>query len=292
MKRLVIIITLLLNCSLFANDFCKDIKNEQVEFKNLNGSLFSFTNFKITEFENNFSIKQQIDINDKIIDLKVFNDKIYVLHEDKVSIYTKEFILLNQISIKMSIFSKHDLPTSFELHENKIYIGHGERGLVVINIDDESQEIYSYPLPHASTQRSKITGIAIHGQFLIMLFDNITYDFNTDKRAFEGVVISSFDNLKSGHAISIRQDREAHHEGNLYISGNKLYSQHLHILFELDIKKLLNGKYFYPQRRLFNFEDQYIYGRATVINKNVIGCFRQYEPETDTFKLSFNTFKI
>lgn len=292
MKRIITLFISFLSLASFAQDICKEVKNENIEFKYFNNHLFSISQSTLSKFDQNYNLIKQIELEGKIVDLQFIDGQFYILHTNKISIYDQEFSLEDEIVLKLNNSSVHDLPTSLAISQEKIYVGHGEHQLLVINKNDLTQEKYQYPLPHAKSQRSKVTGLVIHESNLIMLLDNITYDFSTNKRAFEGVLVIALNDLKSAKPISIRQEVEAHHEGSLFISGGKLYSQHLHIVFELDIKKLLTGKYFYPQRRLFNFDGKNIYGRATVINKNIVGCFRKYEPQTDSFILSFDSFKI
>ncbi|EQC47470.1 hypothetical protein [Bacteriovorax sp. Seq25_V] len=278
------------------NEFCSEHRNKslgEISFFHVNNNTIATVANKLHLFDSNQNLINSVEFDQPIVDVKTQNDVTFVLLATKiVKIDNTDLNPLQTYDLSLQATNKNELPHGFTLKDDKFYIAYGTHGLVIFDPLKSEVNVFQYTLPHDKGQVSKATGVAVNGNELILLFDNVTYDFSTEKRAFEGIVQTNINSLNNYKAISIRADREALHEGNLYISGNKLYSQHLHILFEYDLKKLQKAKYFWPQRRLFNFGGKQILGRADVVDKNVHGCFSSYDPSSDSFSALFNIFKI
>ncbi len=276
--------------------FCSEGLNKslgEISFFHLDEATLATANNSLHLFDENGVLLISKSFDQPIIDISTSNNSTYVLLPSKIiKINNVNLNTEDSYDLKLVVQSSNDLPHGFTIKDETFYIAYGKHGLVKMNMNDRELKIFSFTLPHDKGQISKTTGVAINGTDLFLLYDNVTYDFSTNKRAFEGVVMTSLEQLNNYKAISIRADREALHEGNLYIRDGKLYSQNLHILFEYDLNKLKKAKYFWPQRRLFNFEGNQILGRATVKNKTISGCFKNYDQSTDSFTSFFSTVKI
>ncbi|OUR95487.1 hypothetical protein A9Q84_16775 [Halobacteriovorax marinus] len=239
----------------------------------------------ITKLDND-EIKTLDQLDLKIHDLKESGDKLYALSNNSILVLDK--LSLNELTIfktsKDNISLKHQRASEIEIIQDKIFIAHGSLGLIVLNKKTgEMVDHNEYSLPHKKGHISRATGLAIWEDKILLAYDNVTYNYGSKKRAFEGLLVADLITLEKIKTTSINTRREALHEPSLDFVDGKLFSQNLHLIFEYDLNKLLKAKYFWPMKRRWFFDGHEIIGKPLLSNGKIRSCFKKYNSNLDTF---------
>ena len=227
-------------------------------------------------------------------DLKEHDSKIYILFADRIQV--RDALNYNLITefptVKSPITDKYQAAWELSIVEDKIFVAHGSRHLVIINrLNGKILDQKKYDVQKKASHRSMLTGIEIYQNKIYMMFDNITYDFGDKTRAFEGMVLAKQNDLKAQKVIWLNQNKEALHEPGLERDGEILYSQNLHIIFNYRIDRIEKLRTLRPNRRLYNFNRRALVGKPMVSNKTIEGCFREYYSDNDEPRAIYSTFK-
>ncbi|EQC51568.1 hypothetical protein [Bacteriovorax sp. DB6_IX] len=229
----------------------------------------------------------------KVMDMKEVGNQIFLLQPQNLMVLDKETLKLEGLykTTHQYLEKKHQIAREFEVLGDQIFIAHGSFGLSVL--DKKTGEITKeaiFNLPHGPNQISQATGIAISKEHIYLSYDNVTYNFGTKKRAFEGLLVLDHE-LNKLKALSIKQNREALHEPSLSIVDGKLYSQNLGHIYVYPTKNILKAKNFWPKRRLFKFNNEsQLLGKPIIKKDKLKGCFSKYNPERDSFSAFFDIF--
>lgn len=220
--------------------------------------------------------------------------------EDKLYILTGEYIFVRSLNdfthqfeiktTKVDLIKKHQEAQDMEFLNGALYVAHGSQG--VVKIDPRSGEILShrkFDLPHEPSQISTATGISSINDKLYVMMDNVTYNFSTKKRAFEGLVITN-DELMAERIIPIRQSREALHYPKSFATKKFLISRNLQNLYYYEMKKMNSARTLWPKRRVFNLGGLQLSSNPALINGEISGCFSKYKD--DKFTYHYRTFKM
>lgn len=218
-----------------------------------------------------------IFISDYIIDFVRVDSSLYVLTFEGLREYDfSSGILLGEYptyELKTKSFNKYELPTALAFGNGKLYITHGELGLSSFNIETrnlDSQVDFKIEQDHG--QRSWATGIAFYNDQLYVAFDNITYDYNSKKRAFEGIVVFD-DELNTVFKRRLNQAREAYHEPYLSIDKSHLIMRNLDLNFIFTFKSIFQTKGLRPLKRIYNYDGHRPLGILSYKSKRIEGCF-------------------
>jgi hypothetical protein len=302
------ILALMIGLSVYAStnlqNFCKDsiksegsmLQKDEVNFYKGKDRTFAYgRSHKIGNYLKVFKgeSEETIPFDFKIMDMKEVGDKIYILQPQHFMVLNSSTLALEALhkTTHQFIEKKHQIAREFEIIGESVYIAHGSFGLVVLNKNTGliTKEAV-FDLPHAKNHLSSATGIAVAKDRIYMAYDNVTYDFNTKKRAFEGLLILDHE-LNKLKAIPIKQNREALHEPSLSIIDGDLYSQNLEHIYVYSTKKIMRAKKFWPKKRLFRFFDGARLMSKPIIEKDKLkGCFSKYNPDTDSFSAFFREF--
>lgn len=226
-------------------------------------------------------------------DLKEKDGKIYILFGHEIKVLDKNnFGVINTFKTSAKKISKlHELASELEVTEDKIYIAHGSLGLVVLKTEDgEVLHEKKFELPHSNSHISRATGIALQADRIYLAYDNVTYDFNSKKRAFEGLLISDLQ-LNRLKTTSIKVKREALHEPSLDIIDGMLVSQNLTNIYVYKMNNLMKDKWFWPRKRLYNFDGFNFLGNPYLENGLIKGCFSRYDQHSEEFQVKYNEVK-
>ena len=318
MKTLSLLSILIFSQSIFANSLTSFFKSEQADFlckkakleegntaKTLIKEIEASDNFVIVGFSdrndavisiNNLAGEEIVKLNLKgeIRDIKLENEIVYILIGTELRVYD-----ISQLKFVSNIrtlpenyeYTKYIIPFELTVSENKIFIAHGEIGIIQVakeNLVIEKVLNIIVPQPH-SGHRSLFSGVAFNNDQLFIGVDNITYDFGKKKRAFEGVVVFDLEKNKNTKVISVNQRQEAYHEPSMIFSDRKLYINNLNLYFEHGLKNIMNTRrYLRPDKRIYNFKPGYLVNKGFIKNGHMHGCFE----ERETFKLVAGSSKI
>lgn len=271
------LLLLSLSISTYANTdlFCK-VKGDGTTHYKTKKSHYIFKGRKLYKFENEMTTLLPSKYPIKAV--KEYNDKIYIL--------TGEHIFVRHLSDLSFDFAfntsltqlnkRHEEAQDLAIVNGVIYVAHGSKG--VVKIDPMSGSILdqrTFDLPHDTGHISTATGISSVNNLLYVMMDNVTYNFSTKKRAFEGLVILN-ESLNQEKVISIRQSREALHYPKSFATNEFLISRNLHNLYFYDMKKMNKARSLWPKRRLYNFDGLMLASNPAFYNNEVSGCFSKY----------------
>jgi len=303
------IIAIMVGLSVFASvelqSFCKNsiksegsiLQKDDISFYKGSDKTYAYgKSHTIGNFLKVFKGDQEVEtipFDYKIMDMKEDGDKLYILQPQYLMILDKQSLALISIAktTNQYIEKKHQIAKEFEIYNDAIFIAHGSLGLSVLDKTNGTilKEVV-FELPHHEKQISSATGIAISKDRVYLAYDNVTYDFNRKKRAFEGLLVLDI-HLNKLKAISIKQNREALHEPSLSIIDGKLYSQNLQNIYVYSTKNILKAKHFWPKRRLFKFNNgSQLMGKPMIEKGKIKGCFSKYIPGSDSFSAFFDEF--
>ncbi|MFG1493747.1 hypothetical protein [Halobacteriovorax sp. ZH4_bin.1] len=228
----------------------------------------------------------------EIRSVKEYNGKLYILTPDYIFVHSLndyEFIT-SFPSTNQKIVKKHQTAQDMTIMNDKLFVAHGSLGLIKIDLTAYSIEsIHSFDLPHDPSQVSTATGIDNDGEKIFVMLDNVTYNFSTKKRAFEGLVVLD-NNMNQDKVISIRQNREALHMPKAIVHDGYLVSKNIQNLYFYKISDFAKAKTLWPKRRLYDFAGDDLASTPAIIDGKVIGCFNQYDGIS--FKYFHREFKL
>ena len=302
------LIAIMIGLTVFANSelqsFCKNsiksegsiLQKDDISFYQGSEKKYAYgRSHNIGNFLKVFNGEQTetIPFDFKIMDMKEHGDKIYILQPQNLMVLKKDTLELESLfkTTNQFIEKKHQIAREFEILNDAVFIAHGSLGLSIIDkTDGRIIKEAVFELPHHEKQISSATGIAISKEHIYLAYDNVTYDFNRKKRAFEGLLILDH-HLNKLKALSIKQNREALHEPSLSIIDGKLYSQNLQNIYVYTTKNILKAKNLWPKRRLFKFnKGSQLMGKPIIEKGKIKGCFSKYLPEVDAFSAFFDEF--
>ncbi|MFG1500758.1 hypothetical protein ABMA70_11180 [Halobacteriovorax sp. XZX-3] len=228
----------------------------------------------------------------EIRSVKEYKGKLYILTPDYVFVHNLnnyEFVT-SFPSTHLPIIQKHQSAQDMTIMNDKLFIAHGSLGLMKIDLSSYNVEsAHNFDLPHDSSQVSTATGIDNDGKRIFVMLDNVTYNFSTKKRAFEGLVILD-ENMNQDNVLSIRQNREALHMPKAVIHNGFLISKNIQNLYFYEISELNKIKSLWPKRRLYDFAGDDLASTPAIVDGKVYGCFNQYDGLT--FKYFHREFKL
>ncbi len=206
------------------------------------------------------------------------NGYIYTLYSNQIIVKDANNlnVVMKMKTTKNPITNKHQAASEIHIEGNNIYIAHGSLHLVIM--DKKSGLTINqvkYDIQKKKSHISRLTGLEVHNNKIYMMYDNVTYDFGDQTRAFEGMLIVDKTSLKPIKQIWIKQSQEALHEPTLNRDGNTLYSQNLHLIFNYNIDKLERLRTLRPNRRLYNFDNLKLIGKPIVKDRKISGCFKK-----------------
>ena len=230
---------------------------------------------------------QEFSINEKINDFTVTSETIWAITNHsllKIDIESGDILKEFPTSLEAVKSTKYEVAKAMTQKDHLLYIANGERSIALF--DPQLEKIVNekrLELPQENAQRSWATGISIAQDYLYLGIDNITYNFSTKKRAFEGIAIYNRFTLERVHIVSVRQNLEAYHMPRLFTYKNSIISNNLFLYFFNDAQKLLKQKKITPQRRMYQFSAGKPFGTLTPYGDHFIGCFNSESRSRATF---------
>lgn len=223
----------------------------------------------------------------KVADMEVRNEELWAVTNDGFK--ASELVRLSFFDGQVEAIKKyptHNLSVEPEKYnkayglsvdEKSVYIAHGGLGIVRFDIQDEKPIEHINPdVNPGNSHRSYTTDLIVINDKLYLGMDNITYDFNSKTRAFEGYAILNKSDFKLVKRIPINQKREALFEPKLFYNKAKnemiMSTWYLHFTNKLD--KLEKSNLFVPERRIYRYKKGKPIGLASVKNGQITGCFR------------------
>lgn len=222
---------------------------------------------------------------DKITDLELAEDKIFVLTKDKfISINLHDFSLdfeFRTLPENMK-YKRHSYATGFSLDETNIYIAHGEYGVVKTSRKNFSDKMILNPaVPQSSSsQRSMITDIVGNKLNLFFVYDNITS--GSKSKAFEGMVIWDKLNDQVEKIVPLNQKKEGYYLPKIKITSTQIIMQNLYLIFKYDLNKIKKNRYLKASQRIWSVENGKLTHRAMILDDLIAGCIK----DNSTFKTS------
>ncbi len=243
----------------------------------------------------NDTLKERILTEYLPLDTKENDGYIYTLFANQIIV--RDALTLNVVmkikTTKNSITNKHQAASELHIVDNNIYVAHGSLHLVVI--DKKSGSIINntkYDVQKKPSHVSRMTGIEVYNGTIYMMFDNVTYDFSDQTRAFEGMLNVDLKTLKPTKQIWINQRVEALHEPSLQRDGENLYSQNLHLVFNYKVKNLNRLRTLRPNRRLYNFDNFKLLGSPIISQGKIKGCYTKRYTEPDPVTSLYYEFQL
>lgn len=231
---------------------------------------------KITIVNSKNGVERDQLIEGRIKDILVEGKNVYYLTEttlyiaDRVSgsLITKFRTLPNHMNYK-----KYAVARGLYILNNRIYIAHGEYGIMVFDkLNYSFQTILNPHVPQPGPgHRSMITDIVGIGNLLYFTYDDVT--LGRDSKAFEGLMIWNTSTQSQHKLIPVNQRKEAYYQSNLRIDGDELVITNLHLNFRHKLKKLETDRYMRPLQRIWRYPKGKLVGRAFVNKGTLYGCF-------------------
>lgn len=278
MKQILLVLVICaITLSTYANldTFCESKKGDTGHYKNGDNYyiykgpfLYKFEDDQIRLIFSKYEIRS----------VREYGKKLYILTPDYIFVHglgDYEFIT-SFPSTNQTISKKHETAQDMAILNNKLYIAHGSLGIIKIDLQSNSIEsTHFFDLPHETGQLSTATGIDTDSRRIYVMLDNVTYNFSTKKRAYEGLVILD-ENLNQERVVPIRQNREALHMPKAIISGEYLVSRNLQNLYFYKLGNIDRVKTLWPKRRLYDFAGVDLKSNPWITNNKVYGCFNLY----------------
>lgn len=224
--------------------------------------------------------------------VKEYKGKLYILTPNHIFVRNLNDYSFNTsfATTDQTIVKSHQQAQDMTIADEFIYIAHGSLGLIKISIASQAIETtHEFTLPHEKGQISTATGIDYSQGKLFVMLDNVTYNFSTRKRAFEGLVMLD-QNLNQIREIPIRQNREALHMPKAIVANGFLISKNIQNLYFYKISEFDRVKTLWPKRRLFDFDGVDLDSTPAIENGKVYGCFNQYDGKS--FKYMHKEFQL
>ncbi|MEH0861954.1 MULTISPECIES: hypothetical protein [unclassified Halobacteriovorax] len=258
------------------DQFCKSKKGDTGHYKN-GDNYYIYKGAFLYKFE-----EDQIRLifsKYEIRSVREYDDKIYILTPDYVFVHRLgdyEFVT-SFPTTDQQMTKKHQTAQDMAILNDKLFIAHGSLGLIKIDLLGNSIESnHQFDLPHERGQVSTATGIDTYNGRLFVMLDNVTYNFSTKKRAYEGLVILD-ENMNQQRVVPIRQNREALHMPKAIISGGFLISRNMQNLYFYKLSELDRVRTLWPKRRLYDFAGVDLDSNPWISNGQVYGCFNRYD---------------
>ena len=228
---------------------------------------------------------QAIDFaKDKIVDLEFSQQELWVLTNDpkhRSRLHRLDLRQLPQIekqsfpTIHLDIeWTTYSRAYGLGSDDDFVYIAHGNQGLVKFSKAwEKPTELFTNQVNPAGQQISYMTDVVVHDERVFAVWDNQTYDFGRQQRAFEGYQIFS----KAGQSLrllAIEQRREALFEPKLFIDQGQMVMSTWTLHFVNPIEELLSRKSFQPRQRIYQYDGYKPIGLPFVKEGSIWGCFK------------------
>ncbi len=215
-------------------------------------------------------------INDRILDFTSSKDALYALGENKVYLISKTDLDLINSSPTINgarNLSRYQFATGISYEDGKIYISHGELGVVVRDATTLSQiEKINFNLQTSRGHRSELSDVDVKNGKILLGVDNVTGSPD-GSRGLEGYFLGSTQDVATSKFKSIDSAREALDHPYVFLQEDHFYAFNWFYLFDYKIRDLNRRGPLAPSSRYWNFETEFnFFGRPSIGEDHILGC--------------------
>lgn len=270
MKRILIILSIFLTQSIFAQDL-SDLRKQALEGKtDCNGSVYANDTFAYYANANTLKVldlntgKESAQINTSlpITAIKSDTEKLFVLTEANLEIWDlagqKQLSVLTTHPNLQPPYNFYEQPRGLAITADKIYIAHGLNGVVVIDRNSEKFE-------QVIATKSTVRDIAIMDTTAVLVIDNNTQE------GFHGFALVDLKTQQVRKYIGV----ENVFPESVHISGETLLVGYFSTIWKYKTQDVLTQSNPEVLGRVFNFPagPGSIVGKAHYDNKNMYACY-------------------
>ncbi len=222
-------------------------------------------------------------IEEKIVDFTSSADSLYALSPKRIYQFAKgslDFVATEKTIDEVQNPARYQVATGISYEGGRLYISHGELGVVVRDAQNLKQiERANYELSTSRGHRSQLSDVDVKGGKLLLGVDNITGS-SDGSRGLEGYFLGSTSELEKAKFKAIDSTREALDRPYVYLFDDHFYAVNWFYLFDYQISDMNSRGPLRPSGRYWNMEADFnFFGRPSMGDEEILGCAKNKKQE-------------